>query len=175
MGRIVETEAYTGPEDPACHAAHPTGRTQRNASMFGPPGTAYIYLIYGLHWCLNVVTGPPGHPAAVLIRALEPLEGADLMEERRGRSRDLCSGPGRLCQALGLDGTLDGHELSRPPLELLDGDPMEDRNVRITGRVGVSRAADWPLRFLVAGHPCVSEGRGVVDPPRTRPPDRTAT
>lgn len=142
--------------------------------MFGPPGTAYIYLIYGLHWCLNVVTGPSGHPAAVLIRALEPLEGTDVMVERRGRERDLCSGPGRLSQAMGLDGTLDGHELSRPPLELIYDDPVEEDRIRITGRVGVNKAADWPLRFLVADSESVSDGRGAVDPPRPRAPDGIA-
>ena len=172
VGRIVETEAYTGPDDPACHAAHPTGRTERNASMFGPAGTAYIYLIYGIHWCLNVVTGSPGHPAAVLVRALEPEKGLDLMAERRGRSRDLCNGPGRLSQALGLDGELDGHELWQPPLELLPGDPVAESRIRVTGRVGVSQAADWPLRFLEADNACVSPGRGAVAPPTNGSPNR---
>lgn len=176
-GHIVETEAYTGPEDPACHAALPTGRTTRNASMFGLPGTAYVYLVYGLHWCLNVVTGRPGHPAAVLIRGLEPVEGVDVMRGRRGRGREreLCSGPGRLTQALAVDGALDGHDLSRSPLELLEGTPVEEERVRVTGRVGVNRAADWPLRFLVADNPHVSSGRGAVLEPLARPPNGTGT
>jgi len=121
-GRIVETEAYTGPHDPASHAAERIGRTTRNAAMFGAPGIAYVYRSYGVHWCLNAVTDEPGFPAAVLIRALQPLAGIAPMRERRqvrGRppaDRELCSGPGRLTEALGITGALDGHPLARPPL-----------------------------------------------------------
>jgi DNA-3-methyladenine glycosylase len=155
-GVIVETEAYLGADDPASHAATRTGRTPRNAVMFGPPGRAYVYRIYGMHWCLNVVTGSVGHAQAVLLRGLEPLEGVDLMVSRRGRPRDLASGPGRLCQALGVDGRLYGHDLESPPLQLLPGWPVPDGEVVVTGRIGVREAADWPLRFCVRGSPGVS-------------------
>lgn len=147
-GRIVETEAYVGPHDPASHARKRIGRTPRNASMFGPPGRAYIYLSYGVHWCLNVVTDRDGYPGAVLVRAVEPLNGHDIMLERRsGRRRDLTRGPGRLTQAFGITDALDGHLLDRPPLFLhppLGGPPPE---LVVGPRVGVSEAKDWPLRF----------------------------
>lgn len=155
-GVVVETEAYTGPEDPASHARAAVGRTDRNASMFGPPGIAYVYRSYGIHWCMNVVTGEVDVPAAVLLRALEPLEGVELMEERRGRSRDLCSGPGRLCQALGVTGSLDGHPLSDPPLLVEPGWEVPDGRLGVSGRIGVSRARERPLRFYLRGHPSVS-------------------
>jgi len=156
VGMIVETEAYLGAEDPASHAATRTGRTRRNEAMFGPPGRAYVYRIYGIHWCLNVVTGPAGHARAVLLRGLEPLEGVDLMIARRGRSSDLASGPGRLCQALGVDGRLYGHDLRHPPLRVLPGWRVPEEDVQVTGRIGVRKAADWPLRFFVRGSPGVS-------------------
>ena len=158
-GIIVEVEAYTGPGDPASHAAARIGRTRRNASMFGAPGTAYVYLSYGVHWCMNVVTGPVGDPCAVLIRAVEPLEGLDLMEARRGRGKDLTSGPGRLAQALGITDALDGHDLSLPPLRLLPGVPTTPRSIDVSPRIGVSRAREWPLRFYVRGNAHVSRGR----------------
>jgi DNA-3-methyladenine glycosylase len=158
-GVIVEVEAYAGPDDPASHAARRIGRTARNESMFGPAGTAYVYLIYGMHWCVNVVTGRPGEPSAVLIRALEPLVGVDEMTKRRGGAVELCSGPARLCQALHITGDLDGHDLSRPPLKLLPGWPVPPARVAASGRVGVRQAADWPRRFFVEGHPCVSRSR----------------
>lgn len=148
--RIVETEAYVGPHDPASHAWEERGRTRRNRTMFGPPGTAYVYRSYGIHWCLNVVTDREGYPGAVLIRAVEPLEGLEVMLERRGgRERDLTRGPGRLTQALGITGEEDGHPLDRPPLTLHPGaGPAEV----LTGpRIGISRATDWPLRFGQAG------------------------
>ncbi len=154
-GVIVETEAYVGPRDPASHAAERIGRTARNASMFGEAGLAYVYLIYGIHWCLNVVTGPTDFPAAVLIRALDPLHGQETMAARRGR-RPLTSGPGRLCQALGVTGELDGHELTRAPLSLVPGWPVPRTRVVTTGRIGVRHAADWPLRFHLEDHPAVS-------------------
>ena len=170
-GRIVETEAYLGPHDAASHAAERTGRTARNASMFGAPGIAYVYRIYGLHWCLNAVTGPEGYPAAVLIRALEPLEGIDIMRQRRGlrpagsaggarkwqgRDRELTSGPARLAQALGIDGTLDGHRLQEPPLVLAEGERVDPAAIAVGPRIGVTRAVDWPLRFYIRDNPWVS-------------------
>lgn len=161
-GRIVETEAYTGPHDPASHAAERIGRTTRNDAMFGRPGTAYVYRIYGVHWCLNVVTDAPGFPAAVLIRALEPLRGLDVMRARRfaGQKhltdRSLASGPGRLASAIGVRGEHDGLQLDRPPLWLEAGDASSDERIRSGPRIGVTRAADWPLRFWVADSPWVS-------------------
>jgi DNA-3-methyladenine glycosylase len=158
VGRIVEAEAYIGPHDPASHAAERIGRTARNASMFGPPGIAYVYRIYGLHWCLNVVTGPEGYPAAVLIRALEPLAGIETMRRRRRlrSDRELTSGPARLAEALGITGALDGHPLQEPPLVLAAGEPVPDEAVAVGPRIGVTRAQDWPLRFYVRGNPWVS-------------------
>lgn len=158
VGRIVETEAYTGPDDPASHAARRIGRTARNATMFGCAGNAYVYLIYGMHWCLNVVASEAGDPQAVLIRALEPVRGLDTMRERRGRAHDLCSGPGRLCQALGIDGRLDGHDLSAAPLRLHLPPSAREGTVRCSGRIGIREARDWPLRFFLNGSPHVSRG-----------------
>jgi len=147
-GRIVETEAYTGPEDPASHARESIGRTERNDPMFGPAGTAYVHLNYGIHWCLNAVTGEEGFPAAVLVRALEPLEGTDRMRERRGRA-ELTSGPARLTQALAIGPELQRHRLQEPPLRVLGAvDPVPDSCVRRTTRVGIKRAAERELRFL---------------------------
>lgn len=157
-GRIVETEAYTGPDDPASHAARRIGRTRRNESMFGPPGTGYVYFIYGMHWCFNVVVAEVDDPQAVLIRALEPLDGLEVMARRRGKGRDLTNGPARLCQALGIDGDLDGHDLTRPPLQLLPGAAPAGSRVRTSGRVGIRRARDRPLRFFLADDPHVSTG-----------------
>ena len=158
-GVIVETEAYGGPEDPASHAAVRRGRTERNAAMFGPPGRAYVYLIYGMHWCLNVVTGTEGRPPAVLLRGLEPLEGAEAMARRRGRRSPLAAGPGNLARALGVDGTLYGHDLRHEPLHVGPGWSVESDRVEVTGRIGVGAAAHRPLRFLVRGSPGVSRGR----------------
>lgn len=155
-GVVVETEAYGGPEDPASHASARAGRTRRNASMFGRPGHAYVYRSHGVHWCLNVVTGAEGVPQAVLIRGLEPLEGVDVMERRRGGRRPTAAGPGRLCQALGIHGAHDGHDLSRGEVRLEPGWAVPDAAVRVTGRVGIRAAAHWPLRFYVSGSPGVS-------------------
>lgn len=166
-GRIVETEAYLGPHDPASHAAERIGRTARNAAMFGPPGIAYVYRIYGLHWCLNAVTGGEGYPAAVLIRALEPLDGIEVMRLRRwgaggaasaGRrpDRELTAGPARLAEALAIDGALNGHPLQVAPLVLAEGEPVDAAEIEAGPRVGVTRAADWPLRFFIRGNPWVS-------------------
>lgn len=145
-GRIVETEAYTGPDDDACHAAERIGRTARNAPLFGPPGTAYIHRNYGIHWLMNAVTGPEGFPAGVLIRALEPLDGIDVMRRRRGRE-DVTNGPARLAQALCVGPDLQGHPLDRRPLTLLWGEPVPDADTEVTTRIGISRAADRHLRF----------------------------
>jgi len=161
VGRIVETEAYTGPDDPASHAARRIGRTRRNAAMFGPPGTAYVYRIYGIHWCVNVVTDVEGFPSAVLIRAIEAMEGLPAMRKRRTKQAPVADaalgkGPGNVAAALGITGDLDGHALDRPPLRLLFGQPVPDRDVERGPRVGVTRAAEWPLRFWVRGNPAVS-------------------
>ena len=160
-GRIVETEAYVGPHDPACHAFRGR-RTPRIAALYGPPGTAYVYFTYGMHWCLNAVTEATGYPAAVLIRALEPLEGIELMRRRRARGRggevrdeDLCAGPARLCQALGITGELDGVSLQRGVVRLVRGDRRR-RPIAVTPRIGISEAADWPLRFVEEGSPWAS-------------------
>lgn len=156
--RIVETEAYVGPEDEASHAAARIGRTRRNEVMFGPPGHAYVYRIYGVHWCLNVVTDTTGFPAAVLIRAAEPLEGSEVAQTRRGGrpDRDLMRGPGNLAAALGVTNVLDRHRLDEPPLVFATGVAVADEAVRIGPRIGVSRAADLPLRFWISGCEWVS-------------------
>ena len=151
-GRIVEVEAYVGPHDAASHAAERVGRTARNESMFGPPGRAYVYLSYGIHWCMNTVTDRDGYPSGVLLRGLEPLENLPAMRERRGTSdRDLARGPGRLTQALGVTGGLDGHELQLPPLAVHDAPPVDPSDIEAGPRVGITRAADWPLRFTLRG------------------------
>lgn len=156
-GIIVETEAYVGPHDPASHAAERIGRTLRNEAMFGRPGTAYVYRIYGVHWCLNAVTDRTGYPAAVLIRALEPIEGIDVMQQRRApvgshlpESR-LCSGPGKLAEALGITGAMDRHPLRHRPLRIVRDRVLADLAVTATPRIGVTRAIDWPLRFCMRG------------------------
>jgi len=158
-GRIVEAEAYIGPHDPASHAAERIGRTPRNEAMFGPPGIAYVYRIYGVHWCLNVVTGAEGYPAAVLIRAVEPLEGLDTMRRRRGDGcpdRALTNGPGKLAAAMGITGRENGHPLDRPPLMILEGEAVDPGEIAVGPRIGVTRAVDWPLRFFVRCNPWVS-------------------
>jgi DNA-3-methyladenine glycosylase len=156
-GIIVETEAYIGEHDAACHAA--AGRTRRTEPLYGPPGNAYVYFIYGMHWCVNAVTRSEGLPSAVLIRALEPLAGVPLMRLRRPRARsdhDLTNGPGKLCAALGIDSRMNGLPLQRHPLVIRAGDFVNDSDVVITARIGIARAADWPLRYFVRGSPFVS-------------------
>jgi DNA-3-methyladenine glycosylase len=158
-GVIVETEAYLGPDDPASHAATRGGPTERNRAMFGPPRRAYVYKSYGMHWCMNVVTGAEGVAQAVLLRGLDPIEGEPHMSLRRRGRVPLASGPGRLCEAMGITGDLYGHDLAATPLALEPGWRVPDYLVEITGRVGVSVAADWPLRFYVRGNPGVSGTR----------------
>ncbi|HEU0080165.1 MAG TPA: DNA-3-methyladenine glycosylase [Longimicrobiaceae bacterium] len=155
---IVETEAYTGPDDEASHAHIRFGKTARNAAMFGPPGIAYVYRIYGMHWCLNVVTGPEDFPAAILIRAARPTEGLDAMRARRpGRpDRDLLRGPGNLCRALAVTGEHNFHPVQSAPLWLAPGAPVPGADVVAGPRIGITRAADAPLRFRVRGDPYVS-------------------
>ena len=160
-GRIVETEAYLGLPDPASHAAERIGRTARNAPMFGPAGIAYVYFIYGMHWCFNVVAGEEGDPQAVLLRAIEPVFGIHQMRVRRGRENDLTNGPARLCEALGIDGALNWHSCDRRPLFLIRGAPPPPDRIAVTGRVGIRAAEDWPLRYYIKGHPEVSRGRAA--------------
>jgi DNA-3-methyladenine glycosylase len=152
-GTIVEVEAYDH-EDPAAHGYR--GRTARNASMFGPPGHAYVYRSYGIHWCLNLVCEAEGVASAVLLRALEPTRGIDAMRDRRRLDdpRALCSGPGKLCQALGLTREHDGLALDEPPFELLARDGMPEI---VTGpRIGITRAAERTWRYALAGSPYLS-------------------
>lgn len=155
-GRIVETEAYLGPHDPACHAA--AGLTNRTRTLHGAPGTAYVYFIYGMHWCFNAVTREEGHGSAVLIRAVEPVAGLELMRRRRGTRTDtlLTSGPSRLCAAFGIAGDQDGVRLDRGALRILAGDAVPDEQVVVTPRIGIRKAADWPLRFFIRGNAWVS-------------------
>jgi DNA-3-methyladenine glycosylase len=159
IGRIVETEAYIGPHDLACHASK--GRTARTEVMFGPAGHAYVYFIYGFYNMLNLVTETKGYPAAVLIRAVEPVSGIELMKERRRISalRNLASGPGKLCQAFAVDRSLNGADLRGSVLYVEDrGDPTP--KFQATPRVGVDYAGKWktkPYRFLERGSEFVSK------------------
>ena len=156
-GVIVETEAYLGEHDLACHAA--AGRTARTEALYGPPGTSYVYFIYGMYWCFNAVTRPEGFPSAVLVRALEPLDGIALMHKRRPRINsdvELTNGPGKLCTALGITGSLSGKSLQRKPLIIREGEPVADDRVEVTTRIGITRCADWPLRWIVKGNRFVS-------------------
>ncbi len=159
-GRIVEAEAYLGAgADPGSHAFRGPGK--RNATMFGPPGRLYVYFTYGMHWCSNVVCNPSGGGGAVLMRALAPLVGLDVMWARRPkarRERDLCSGPARLCQALGLTGDLDGADLSTGPVHLLDDGTPPPSDPGNSVRIGLSpgKGDDSPWRWFVAGDPNVS-------------------
>jgi DNA-3-methyladenine glycosylase len=159
-GWIVETEAYIGEQDLGCHAH--VGRTPRNDVMWGPPGHAYVYFTYGMHWCLNVVTEPPGFPAAVLIRALEPVEGLPTIRRRRGDvpERRLVDGPAKLCQALAVDRRLNGHDLCAPDARLFieSGRGSPRGQVTVGPRVGLNTVPEpWksrPWRFrLIPGDP----------------------
>jgi DNA-3-methyladenine glycosylase len=153
-GMIVEAEAYPA-NDPASHSFN--GRTPRNEVMFGPSGRAYVYFTYGMHFCFNIVTALPGQGEAVLIRALEPLEGVSLMKKRRRRQdiKNLCSGPAKLAQAMGINLKHNGQDLSTGRLRLLAPENRDFDIVRIT-RIGINKAADKKLRFYIRGNPYVS-------------------
>ena len=156
-GLIVETEAYLGGNDLAAHSAR--GVTQRTRVIFGPPGHAYVYFVYGMYECLNLVAEPEGKPGCVLIRALAPVSGIEAMRRRRPAARrleDLASGPGKLTLAMGITRALNGADVTRGPLVVRY--PAETRpfEIEVTPRVGIRQCADWPLRFLIRGNPFVS-------------------
>lgn len=160
-GRIVETEAYFGEDDPAAHAF--AGKTARNAVLFGPPGFAYVYFIYGMYSCLNVSCEPDGQPGGVLFRALEPLSGLETMARLRGltmaaKPQLLTSGPGRLCQAFGISRATDnGLDMTSGKSELqIREDGFRPKAIMATPRIGITKAADWPHRFVIKGNDFVS-------------------
>jgi DNA-3-methyladenine glycosylase len=152
-GTIVEVEAYDQ-DDPASHGFR--GRTARTTSMFGPPGHAYVYRSYGIHWCLNLVCAEEGRAEAALVRALEPKRGLEAMRGRRGleANRELCSGPGKLCQALGITRALDGLALDESPFELFACDSQPQ--LAVGTRIGITRAVEHPWRYGLAGSPFLS-------------------
>ena len=159
-GRIVETEAYLGVDDRAAHAWR--GITNRTRVLFGPPGHAYVYFIYGMYECLNFVAEETGKAGCVLIRALEPLVGIALMQRRRPKARrleDLASGPGKLTLAMGITRRENGADLTRGALHVRDLHDQPPIEIRITPRIGITHCPDWPLRFLIAGNHCVSRAR----------------
>ena len=159
-GRIIETEAYLGFEDPASHA-YRGRRHAQNEGIYSPPGHWYVYRSYGMHWCANLVCAPEGMGAAVLLRAIEPLEGFDAMMARRkmversdgqavsARAKGLCDGPGKLTQALGITRALDGQRMSASEVSIHRGRRVADRHLMVTPRVGIRRAVEWPLRYTV--------------------------
>lgn len=155
-GRIVETEAYDQ-TDVASHSYR--GKTPRSAVMFGRHGHLYVYFTYGMHYCCNIVTGPDGHGAAVLIRAVEPLSGQAVMSRLRGgrSGHDLTDGPAKFCQAFAIDRRLNGHDLRESPLRLIERKPLPKDQVITTTRVGISRGQDVPWRFYVRDNPWVSK------------------
>ena len=159
-GIIVETEAYLGGDDLAAHSA--CGITDRTRVIFGPPGHAYVYFIYGMYECLNFVVGPEGTPGAVLIRALEPVAGIEIMQQRRPAARkleDLASGPGKLTLAMAISRAQNGADVTRG--SLVTHAPAEARKVEIgvSPRIGITKCADWPLRFFIRGNKFVSGPR----------------
>ncbi len=164
-GRITEIEAYLGLDDPASHAF--IGKTARNAVLFGPPGFSYVYFIYGVHYCLNFSCEPAGQPGGVLIRSLQPIEGLETMARLRGlptsaNPKLLCSGPGRLCEAMAITLAQNGLDVTRPrsPLRVLD-DGFRPTSITATPRIGISKAVDRPLRFVIVrvGPGCPSSRR----------------
>lgn len=168
VGRIVETEAYLH-DDPACHAYR--GITPRTRVLFGPPGFSYIYFIYGMYWCFNVTASPKGIGEAVLIRALEPIEGLALMKQRREvrgktlKDRELCNGPGKLTIAMGIGPELNGVDLERKPLYLAAKDSFPRKNpgqeIEVTTRIGIRKAEHQPYRFSFKDNPFVSRSKGL--------------
>jgi DNA-3-methyladenine glycosylase len=156
IGKIVETEAYHQ-ADAASHSYK--GRTPRTDIMFGPAGFLYVYFTYGMHYCMNIVTGEAGEGSAVLLRAIEPLEGVEHMEaNRRGQHGVLVTnGPAKLCQALGVDKALNGHDLRQPPLQLVVQPAIAQQEIVQTTRIGISQAQDMPWRFYISGNPYVSK------------------
>ncbi len=154
-GKIVETEAYL-PDDPASHSYR--GLTERNRSMFGAPGTAYVYRIYGAHWCFNIACEAEGIGAAVLIRALEPTLGVEWMEHHRGHRphTQLCRGPGNLCRALGITRALDGQSVFTGRVQVWQGEPISEDCVDNSPRIGITQGKEHLWRFYVRGNPCVS-------------------
>jgi len=152
---IVETEAYDQ-TDAASHSYK--GRTPRTDVMFGPSGHLYVYFTYGMHYCCNIVTSGDGHGAAVLIRAVEPLEGMEVIEKRRGRTGvETTNGPAKLCRALGIDKRMNGHDLRHAPLKLVVQDALSESAITRTTRIGISRAIEKPWRFYITGNPYVSK------------------
>ncbi len=150
VGRIIETEAYLGYDDPASHG-YRNRRNAQNAALYGPPASWYVYLSYGIHWCANLVCHADGRGSAVLLRAIEPLEGLPAMRRRRGAVPDhaLASGPGKLCQAFGITRRLDGLSMPTSSVIVTAGERVPAAMVRVTARIGITKAADWPLRFVV--------------------------
>ena len=142
---ITEVEAYDGPNDPASHAYN--GQTVRNATMFGPPGCLYVYRSYGIHWCMNITVGATGDPAAVLLRGAVPVAGVETITRRRGRVDHLTDGPGKLTQALGVDGSHDGSSVVDGPVRLFEA-THEITSIETTPRIGISKATDRPWRFV---------------------------
>jgi DNA-3-methyladenine glycosylase len=154
---IVEVEAYLGLDDLAAHASR--GVTERTRAIFGEPGRAYVYFIYGMHECLNVVAEPEGSAGCVLVRALEPLSGIQQMYERRkwhGTPRGLCNGPGKLTQALGITRAQYGQRFDGGPLQIRAWKRPPEFEIDTTPRIGITKCADWPLRFIWKGHSCLS-------------------
>ncbi|MCJ7725437.1 MAG: DNA-3-methyladenine glycosylase [Acidimicrobiia bacterium] len=165
---LTEVEAYGGGSDPASHAFR--GPTPRTGVMFGPAGRLYVYLSYGVHWCMNVVTGPAGEAAAVLLRGGRAVAGLEIMEQRRGRSDHLVDGPGKLCQALGVTGTQDGVSLFDGVVRIGSQPPVAGR-ILSTPRVGISKAAERPWRFVLEDQGVMSAGLAqmVTEPPGGEP------
>ena len=156
-GRIVETEAYLGGDDLAAHAAR--GITERTRVIFGPPGHAYVYFVYGMHECVNLVAEPEGKPGCVLIRALEPVGGIEIMRRRRPKARtlrELASGPGRLTRALGITRAQNGTDVTRGPLTVREERGAAPFTIEATPRVGIRHSADWLLRYAILGNAFVS-------------------
>jgi DNA-3-methyladenine glycosylase len=165
-GIIVETEAYLGGDDLAAHSAR--GLTARTRVIFGPPGHAYVYLIYGMYECLNLVAEPDGRPGCVLIRALEPVSGVELMQARRGAIRkvaQLANGPGKLTLALGITRAHNGADVTRGSLVVREAAGTGDREIEVTPRIGITRSAELPLRFVLLGSACL-RGAGLLSEPR---------